>query len=130
MIICGSNRSSLTDGCLLELAFIRPLSRRPDSSFKAQCPLSLAGGLLTGKYSFGEDPPPGSRLAHAAEIYADYLNAKSFAAIERLRRSAEERQQAMAEAALSFVLDTPGVAGLIIAPRRIEHFASYGFKPE
>jgi len=33
----------------------------------------------------------------------------------------------MAEAALRFVLDTRGVDGLIIAPRRIEHFASLGF---
>jgi aryl-alcohol dehydrogenase-like predicted oxidoreductase len=86
----------------------------------------LAGGLLTGKYRSGEPPPPDSRLAHASEIYADYLNEESFAAIERLRQSADERQQAMAEAALHFVLDTPGVDGLIIAPRRIDHFASMG----
>jgi aryl-alcohol dehydrogenase-like predicted oxidoreductase len=90
----------------------------------------LAGGLLTGKYRFGEKPPPDSRLAHAAAIYADYLNKESFAAIERLRRSAEARGDAMAEAALRFVLDTAGVDGLIIAPRRVEHFASYGFEPQ
>ena len=36
----------------------------------------------------------------------------------------------MAEAALHFVLDTPGVDGLIVAPRRIEHFAGYGFAPQ
>ena len=88
----------------------------------------LAGGLLTGKYRFGEEPPPGSRLAHAADIYRDYLNEESFAAIDGLRRSAEARGQAMAEAALRFVLDTPGVDGLIIAPRRSEHFASYGLE--
>ena len=87
----------------------------------------LAGGLLTGKYRFGEDPPAGSRLAHAAEIYAGYLNEEVFGAIEQLRRSAEERQETMAAAALRFVLDTPGVDGLIIAPRSIGHFASYGF---
>jgi aryl-alcohol dehydrogenase-like predicted oxidoreductase len=86
----------------------------------------LAGGLLTGKYRFGEDAPPGSRLAHAPDIYSLYLNEESFAAIERLRRSAEARQQTMAEAALRFVLNTPGVDGPIIAPRRIEHFASLG----
>jgi aryl-alcohol dehydrogenase-like predicted oxidoreductase len=33
----------------------------------------------------------------------------------------------MAEAALRFVLDTPGVDGLIIAPRTIEQFAGLGF---
>jgi aryl-alcohol dehydrogenase-like predicted oxidoreductase len=87
----------------------------------------LAGGLLTGKYRFGAEPPPGSRLAHAAAIYRDYLNEECFAAIERLRGAAEARGQAVAEAALRFVLDTPGVDGLIIAPRRIEHFADLGF---
>jgi len=35
----------------------------------------------------------------------------------------------MAGVALRFVLDTPGVDGLIIAPRRIEHFISYGLAP-
>jgi aryl-alcohol dehydrogenase-like predicted oxidoreductase len=88
----------------------------------------LAGGLLTGKYRFNEEPPPDSRLAHAAEIYRGYLNADSFAAIERLRRTAEEQGAPMAETALRFVLDTPGVDGLIIAPRRIEHFAALGFE--
>lgn len=88
----------------------------------------LAGGLLTGKYRLGADPPAGSRLAHAPEIYSSYLNEESFAAIERLRRLGEGRQQTTAEAALHFVLDTPGVDGLIIAPRRIDHFASYGFE--
>jgi aryl-alcohol dehydrogenase-like predicted oxidoreductase len=89
----------------------------------------LAGGLLTGKYRLGEAPPPGSRLAHAPEFGADHLNEKSFAAIELLRRSAEERKETLAGAALRFVLDTPGVDGLIIAPRRVEHFTSYGFAP-
>jgi aryl-alcohol dehydrogenase-like predicted oxidoreductase len=86
----------------------------------------LAGGFLTGKYRFGEDPPAGSRLADAPEACAGYLSEKSLAAIERLRRSADERQQTMAEAALRFVLDTPGADGLIIAPRRLEHFATLG----
>jgi aryl-alcohol dehydrogenase-like predicted oxidoreductase len=89
----------------------------------------LAGGLLTGKYRFGEEPPSGTRLAYAPEACAAYLNERSFAAIERLRQSAEERQETMAEAALRFVLDTPGVDGLIVAPRRVEQFASLGLEP-
>jgi len=88
----------------------------------------LAGGLLSGKYNLGEQPPPGSRVAHAAHIYADYLNERSFAAIDELRRSAEERGESIASAALGFVLDTPGVDSLIIAPRRIEHFTDMGFE--
>jgi aryl-alcohol dehydrogenase-like predicted oxidoreductase len=89
----------------------------------------LAGGFLTGKYRPGEAPPAGSRLAHAPEVCAGYSSAESFAAIERLRRSAAERGGTMAAAALRFVLDTPGLDGLIIAPRRIDHFASSGFEP-
>jgi aryl-alcohol dehydrogenase-like predicted oxidoreductase len=88
----------------------------------------LAGGFLTGKYRFGEEPSPGSRFAHAPEVCAGYSSECSFAAIEELRRSAAAREETMAEAALRFVLDTPGVDGLIIAPRRVEHFASFGFE--
>jgi aryl-alcohol dehydrogenase-like predicted oxidoreductase len=87
----------------------------------------LAGGFLTGKYRSGEPPPPGSRAAHAPEVCAAYSTDEAFAKIDRLRRTAEQRGQTMAEAALRFVLDTPGVDGLIVAPRRIEHFASMGF---
>ena len=90
----------------------------------------LAGGFLSGKYRFGEEPPSDSRFAHAPEFGAGYSNEESFAAIERLRKSADEGQVTMAEAALCFVLDTPGVDSLIVAPRRIEHFASMGIEPE
>jgi len=89
----------------------------------------LAGGMLTGKYRSGAAPPPASRLARAPEACAAYLGEESRGAIEGLRRTAEARGQTMAGAALRFVLDTPGVDGLIIAPRRIEHFASYGLEP-
>jgi aryl-alcohol dehydrogenase-like predicted oxidoreductase len=88
----------------------------------------LAGGLLTGKYHLGEEPPPDSRLAHARGMYGHYLNEKSFAAIKRLRRTAEARNETVAKAALRFVLDTPGVDGLIIAPRSEEQFASLGLE--
>ena len=89
----------------------------------------LAGGMLTGKYRVGGEPPPGSRLARAPGALAAYVNAESLAAIERLKRSADARGETMASAALRFVLDTPGIDGLIIAPRRIEQFANLGLAP-
>ncbi|HYU95582.1 MAG TPA: aldo/keto reductase [Sphingomicrobium sp.] len=89
----------------------------------------LAGGFLTGKYRPGEPPPLGSRYAHAPEFGAGHASEQGFAAIARLRQSAEADGMTMAEAALRFVLDTPGLDGLIVAPRRIEHFASYGLAP-
>ena len=87
----------------------------------------LAGGLLTGKYRPGEAPPSGSRLAEAPEACAGYVGEGATAATEQLRQAAEASGVTMAGAALRFVLDTPGLDGLIIAPRRIDHFASYGF---
>jgi len=89
----------------------------------------LAGGMLTGKYRVGGDPPAGSRLARAPGALAAYVNADSLAAIERLKRSADARGETMASAALRFVLDTPGIDGLIIAPRRIGQFANLGLAP-
>jgi aryl-alcohol dehydrogenase-like predicted oxidoreductase len=89
----------------------------------------LAGGMLTGKYRSGEQPPSGSRLAQAPEACAAYLNEDSSLAIERLRQTADARGESMAKAALRFVLDTPGVDSLLIAPRRIEHFAGMGLEP-
>ena len=88
----------------------------------------LAGGFLTGKYRSGEKPPSDSRLAHAPEVCSAYSTEQSFAVIDDLKRSAAARGQSVAEAALRFVLDTPGVDGLIIAPRRTEHFASLGLE--
>jgi aryl-alcohol dehydrogenase-like predicted oxidoreductase len=90
----------------------------------------LAGGFLTGKYSLGEPPPTDSRLAQAPEACAAYSNEQCFAAIEQLRQEADARQQTMSEAALRFVLDTSGLDSLIIAPRRLDHFASLGLQPQ
>jgi len=42
----------------------------------------------------------------------------------------EARNETMPAAALRFVLDTTGVDGLIIAPRKIDHFESYGLAPQ
>ena len=89
----------------------------------------LAGGYLTGKYRADEPPPPDSRAAHAPEVCAAYSTEQSFAKIEQLRRNAQARGGTMSEAALRFVLDTPGVDGLIVAPRRLDHFASMGLGP-
>jgi aryl-alcohol dehydrogenase-like predicted oxidoreductase len=89
----------------------------------------LAGGFLTGKYRAGEAPPHDSRLAHAPEVCAPYSTEQSFAKIEDLRREAGAANETMAEAALRFVLGTPGVDGLIIAPRRLDHFANLGLGP-
>jgi aryl-alcohol dehydrogenase-like predicted oxidoreductase len=90
----------------------------------------LAGGFLTGKYRRGEAPAADSRFAQAPEVCSAYASDEAFDAIEQLGRYAGARGQSMAEAALRFVLDTPGLDGLIIAPRKFEHFAAMGLEPQ
>lgn len=90
----------------------------------------LAGGFLTGKYRRGEAPPSDSRFAQAPEVCGAYSSDAAFGKIEQLRLEADRRQLGMAEAALRFVLDSPGVDGLIIAPRKLGHFAAMGLEPQ
>jgi aryl-alcohol dehydrogenase-like predicted oxidoreductase len=86
----------------------------------------LAGGLLTGKYRSGAPAPADTRLAAAPDYYAHLLTPESFAAIEQLKSAAEANGWTTAGAALRFVLDSPGVDSLIIAPRSGRQFAAYG----
>jgi aryl-alcohol dehydrogenase-like predicted oxidoreductase len=109
-----------------DLADVIPFCAQSGLSYVAFSP--LAGGLLTGKYRFDEAPDPASRLAKIGSLYDRHLTASALARIEALRRMSAD-VGAMPAAALRFVLDTPGVASLIIAPRRLRHFESYGLAP-
>jgi aryl-alcohol dehydrogenase-like predicted oxidoreductase len=106
-----------------DLAAVIPLCARSSLRYVAFSP--LAGGLLTGKYRFEEAPDPASRLAKMGGLYDHHLTPAALARIEALRQASADKGT-MAGAALRFVLDTPGVDSLIIAPRRLSHFESYG----
>ncbi len=107
-----------------DLAEVIPLSRDLRLNYIAFSP--LAGGLLTGKYQFGRAAAPGTRLASAPDYYAHLLTPATFQAIDALGTAAALAGEPLAAAALRFVLDTPGVSALIIAPRTAEQFAAYG----
>ncbi len=83
----------------------------------------LAGGLLTGKYRLGAEPPLGSRMA-AMPWMAPALDEPTAAAIERLAREAERRGVSSAALALAWVLAAPGITAPIVAPRDAGQFAS------
>jgi aryl-alcohol dehydrogenase-like predicted oxidoreductase len=74
----------------------------------------LAGGLLTGKHHRPEDQPaPGSRFTK--DMYRDrYWNPVQFAAVERLRRVAEQAGLTLVELALRWVLGRPLVSGILL----------------
>src|SRR2546430_6799789 len=50
-----------------------------------------SGGLLTGKYRFGERPPPGSRVGLRPQPYQHLMTPRTFQAIDALRAAAAER---------------------------------------
>ncbi|HEY1751979.1 MAG TPA: aldo/keto reductase [Caulobacteraceae bacterium] len=108
-----------------DLAEVIPLCVREGLGYVAFSP--LAGGLLTGKYKAGEAAVAGTRLASAADHYAHLATPQTFAAVEALQRRAADRGWTTPGAALRFVLETPGVDSLIVAPRTIAQFDGYGW---
>jgi aryl-alcohol dehydrogenase-like predicted oxidoreductase len=110
-----------------DLADVIPLAAAERLGYVAFSP--LAGGLLTGKYRADAAPAPGTRLASAGDHYAHQTTPATFAAVADLGRTAAARGWTVPGAALRFVLDTPGVQSLIVAPRSVEQFAGYGISP-
>jgi aryl-alcohol dehydrogenase-like predicted oxidoreductase len=107
-----------------DLDSVIPLVRERGLRYVAFSP--LAGGLLSGKYQLDRPPEPGTRLDAAPELYRRLLNPDTFEAIADLQTHAALHGWTLPAAALRFILDTPGVDSLIIAPRSVEQFAGYG----
>ena len=107
-----------------DLAEVIPLVQAHGLRYAAFSPLS--GGLLTGKYVYGRSAATGTRLFDAPDLYGARLTSATFEAIAGLEQRAASRGWTVPGAALRFVLDTPGVDSLIIAPRSSAQFASYG----
>ena len=82
----------------------------------------LGGGLLTGKYSRGEPPPADSRFGQAdlrgpqKARWVDGL----FDVVDALTPIAEEKGCTLAQLALAWCEQQPGVASAIIGPRTVE----------
>ncbi|MEO6796033.1 MAG: aldo/keto reductase [Candidatus Dormibacter sp.] len=81
-----------------------------------------AGGLLTGKYRYGEPPPPGSRVDLRPQPYQPLMSQETFKRIDALRAVANERGVDMAALALAWVLSHPAVTSALIGPRTVEQF--------
>jgi aryl-alcohol dehydrogenase-like predicted oxidoreductase len=106
-----------------DLGRVIPFARESGLRYVAFSP--LAGGLVSGKYQWGRPAPPGARLGVAPALYEHLMSAATFEAIADLQSHAAMRGWTLPAAALRFVLDTPGVDSLIIAPRSLEQFGAY-----
>jgi aryl-alcohol dehydrogenase-like predicted oxidoreductase len=83
----------------------------------------LGAGFLTGKYSRGERPPEGSRIADADETYEEAYERRAiernFAVVDAAAEIAEARGATIAQVALAWLLGTEGVSGPILGPRTL-----------
>jgi len=98
---------------------VLPLCAREGLGFTPFSP--LAGGWLTGKYRRDQPHPPGSRMTHRPEPYADLVSDETFQALERFEAAAAERGVEPATLALAWVLSHPQVTAIVVGPRRPEH---------
>src|SRR5438445_7992602 len=108
---------------LLERAMeddVLPLAARERMAVTPFSPTS--GGLLTGKYRYGQAPPPGSRVHVRPQPYQHLMTPRTFQAIDALRAAAAERGVDTGGLALAWVNSHPAVTSALIGPRRVEHF--------
>src|SRR5437868_13767901 len=83
----------------------------------------LAGGFLTGKYKSLDAPVPGTRftLGKTGDLYRErYWQQAQLEAVEQLRRFFEPRGKSLAQVAVKWVLDQPGVTAAIVGASRPE----------
>jgi aryl-alcohol dehydrogenase-like predicted oxidoreductase len=84
----------------------------------------LAGGLLSGKYRRGEEPPSGSRRAGQWSEPPVYDEDKLYDTIDVLVEIALERDLSAAQVALAWLLHRPGVTTVIVGARTEEQLAN------
>jgi aryl-alcohol dehydrogenase-like predicted oxidoreductase len=84
----------------------------------------LASGLLTGKYTRGEAPPEGTRLAAWGARGAQALSDKNFDKLEALSSWASERGHSMLELAFAWLLGHPVVSSVIAGATKPDQVAA------
>ena len=101
-------------------ADILPLAQKERMAVTPFSPTS--GGLLTGKYHFGERPPAGSRVDLRPQPYEHLMTPRTFHAIDALRAAAAERGVDTGALALAWVISNPAVTSALIGPRTVDQF--------
>ena len=80
----------------------------------------LAGGVLTGKYKRGAEPPPETRL-HVNEGYRQrYLDRDSYTLVEQFLNAAARLEVTPAQLALAWVMAEPRITAPIVGARSLE----------
>jgi len=77
----------------------------------------LAGGFLSGKYTRGVAPPPGTRGAGSDRIRGYLEKPVAWNALEALRQVGQARGNSPSQVALAWLLSKPHITSPIIGPR-------------
>ena len=85
--------------------------------------MPLGSGLLSGKYHAGEEPPAGSRFA-GRKSGEDQTFTAAVQAVERFRPIAESKGITMAQMALAWLMQQPGVTSAILGAWKAEYVRS------
>lgn len=96
-------------------ADLLPYCRQHNIAVLAYSP--LARGLLTGKYGMGAQFPPGDSRAQDARFQPDALQ-RHLKVVEGLRAIADEMGRTVAQVAVRWVLDQPGITVALWGARR------------
>jgi aryl-alcohol dehydrogenase-like predicted oxidoreductase len=83
----------------------------------------IAQGALTGKYKPGEQPPAGSRATDekgGAGMISRWMKDDVLERVQRLRPVADEAGLSLAQLAVAWVLQNPGVSSAIVGASRPE----------
>lgn len=81
----------------------------------------LAGGMLTGKYRRGQEPPADSRFGGQPNArQAARFHEGIFDVVEPLEKLAQSKGIPMSQFSLSWCMNQPGVTSPIIGPRSME----------
>ena len=84
----------------------------------------LASGLLTGKYSRGEAPPEGTRLAAWGPRGAAALSDRNFDRVEALDSWARDNGRSLLELAFAWILGHHVVSSVIAGATKVEQIAA------
>jgi aryl-alcohol dehydrogenase-like predicted oxidoreductase len=84
----------------------------------------LGGGVLTGRYPVSGELPQDSRAARA-EWFRSRVSAKGLQVAAKVAEMAKERNLTVAQLALLWVKDQPGVTAPIVGPRTMAHLEQF-----
>ncbi|MBI5035238.1 MAG: aldo/keto reductase [Chloroflexi bacterium] len=85
----------------------------------------LAGGILAGRYSQDGSLPENSRAVRQGQLFVERISSKGRQVALKMAEMANARGMTLAQLALVWIKDQPGITAPIVGPRTMEHLESF-----